>query len=1509
MLKLFNKEHVAIGALTNLKDYKIEYLLSGEDLVEFSLSITDENIHLAEEEGYVQNKFNEYVIKAIDPSKSYKRFSCMVNVESIKGKSIANFDTSNNTITDTIRLAIAGTGWILSDNNITKRRTVRLKNTNALEVLREVRKVFRVDFRFDAINKIIYVYEKFGSDKGVYFTDELNLIDLKVPSETHNYTTRLYPYGKDGLNIVDINNGKEYIENFQYSNKVIELIWEDNRYTIIDHLKEDAVAKLEELSKPKRTYQADIADLAKYSEEYNFLDFFLGDTITLISKSEKFRDKQRIIKYIEYPNDPSQNTCELGNTTLTFEEFQQENEYKNQVVDNITTDNGTIDGSTVDGIHTDQIYDFKSQVIQTVDFSAINAKITNLEATNVTITGELNSVKANIGTLTSNIAIIDKLTITHSASINDLQSNKASITQLEAVNATISVLEANVGKIETLVNGNLSSENIQTGGITSDKLTISNGYIKNAMIDSLDVSKVNAGNISTNKFRIKSDNGNMVIADNTIQIRDNSRVRVQIGKDASNDYNMYVWDSKGNLMFDATGLKSNGIKDKIIRNDMISDNANIDGGKLNINSVVSSINNGSTTIKSSKVQLDGTNQTLDVSFNSLKTEVQCIEVGGRNLVLSSELPPFSPNNTGTGNRVSMSEGSIKFNRSKPDNGKLVSQYLFLKDSRVSEPLLLDGSTKYTLAMDFRTNKDTIIELYISTGEHTKIAIKAGIWTRVKCEGITLSSTSDMACIFRTDTIDTIVDYKMLKLENGNKVSGWSPSPEEVEGNISNLKEITTTQSTTISVMQGQINTAINNTQIVKDGKTILLKDDYNRTVQTVDSMKSTIGSHTTQIDQATGDITKVETRVNTVERDLNGIATRVSSTETNINTVNNLANNANNKALSAEQLAKAMSDSKMIHLDPNFRKGYNNVSAYNNANNGNVTVTRITKVSDCPTTSTHYLEIKHIGAGSPGFGGFYQNITSRANAIFIQKFIAKLPNGYALNTASNSMGTGYTDKWLTPNQGTGKWETYMREVRCGATGTFSSGGHVYVSGSPTPTTSSPLVWYLAYCTCFDLTDNDETVNSLKTELSTTTSKVSSIETNLTSIASRVSSVESTTTSINGQINNLSTRMNSAEQKITDSSIISTVSSQFYSKGQSDSMYTNKSTFEQTVDDFTFKFDRSGSENLWKNSWLKAGSAFWDYVHWYNGDGSPESSDISVTTGNNSDGWVPLGQKVMRIINYGGNRQENTHWHGVRQFIKVEPFTSYTFSFYVAQHRTKGCMIEFKRRDNGENFASLFTSPDDISNSQNWNASFENNFTLVKRTILVPRDCNEIEVLVWSCGRTSENASYLWVAMPQFERGFIATARRLNSNEVYSDTTRIDEEGVIVYHDNGDYTRMSSQGLKRHRSNGDAKGDYHYLTHYVGFTTLSDPNGYIWIQLPNDFKNKHFTAYATISDTWQDSWNWGEPWVVQRFVVYVETSMIDYANARVPIKGYRTDKNYSTGARRNKEVAGLLLVIA
>ena len=167
---------------------------------------------------------------------------------------------------------------------------------------------------------------------------------------------------------------------------------------------------------------------------------------------------------------------------------------------------------------------------------------------------------------------------------------------------------------------------------------------------------------------------------------------------------------------------------------------------------------------------------------------------------------------------------------------------------------------------------------------------------------------------------------------------------------------------------------------------------------------------------------------------------------------------------------------KMLYADPEFKKGYNGVYKYTNSSNvdpdyiaSKLTVERVTKPSDAPTQSGYCLKVTCKAAQTPGYGGVSQSITSRANAVFVQKIIAKIPVGYKINTASNSMGTGYTDTWLTPTEGTGKYTTYLRKVVCGATGTFSTGGYVYITGNPAPSESAPLEWYIAYMTAFDLT--------------------------------------------------------------------------------------------------------------------------------------------------------------------------------------------------------------------------------------------------------------------------------------------------------------------------------------------------------------------------------------------------------------------------------------------------------
>ena len=1224
MLKLYNKEHVAIDTLTDTKDLKIEYVLSGEDLLEFSLSISDEKINLLEEEGYIRTKDNEYVIKAIDPSDNFKRFSCNINVEALVGKAIASFDTSNNNVNDTIRLAIAGTGWILADNNITKRRTVRLTNTNALEVLREVRKVFRVDIRYDAINKIIYVYEQFGEDRGVYFSDELNLKSFSIPSDTYDYVTRLYPKGKDGLTIASINNGKEYIENFQYSNKVLELIWEDNRYTDVNSLKEDAEVKLDELSKPKRTYQASISDLAKQSEEYNFLDFFLGDTITLLSKQEKFRDKQRIVKYIQYPDDPSQNSCELGNTTLTFEELQKENEAKNNTIDAIASDNGTIDGSKVENLPAENITNLDVEVAKIVNLEAISIKVNKLEAANVTITGKLNAIEGEFGTLKANIATIDKITVTHTAQINNLEAKKASIVQLEAVFATIGTVEAEVAKIQTLVNGNLTSENIHSLHLTSASVTVENRFIKNAMIENLDVSKVNAGDISTNKFRIKSDDGGIEIVGATQQFKDkNNKVRVQIGRDKNNNFTFSLFDETGvGVLIDHTGIKKGAIANDLIVSDMIASDS-VGEKQINYSSFVTGFNKdaNTNTIKSTKIMLNNQNQTLDIAFNSIKTQV-----------------------------------------------------------------------------------------------------------------------------------DT-------------------------------TKALTESHSTTIGIMQGQISTAINNTQIVKDGQTILLKDDYNRTVQTIDSMKNTISSHTSQI---SGLNSTVSTQGSSINQLKSQIALKVEQTDITT-AVNNMHIGTRNYILKSSDQYKTVT----------FSGWQSDISSRTLASMGLKAGDIVTFRFYVKTGSNEILAMLKFGADN----GSYTEISSISslNLAGINTVLAN-NEGYVTitceipsvslatgNTTTNPIGQPITNVTFRIRHRTNTLTSTVQYKEA----KFEKGNKV-TDWTPAPE------------------DVDSSISSIDSKITTTNNKVSSIETNLSSITSRVSNVESKQTTVDGKVSSLETRMSTTESKITESAITNTVKKNFYTKSETDSAITSKgyqtaSQVQQTVDKFEVKFEESGGYSLLRNSAFKDGTNQWKTLRWDTSGGGTCSTYVEKI----GSLYTPTNRNsICTAVRNIPSDSSNIMRAGFdSEYISCNANTVYTFSALFAMHRATKGILELICYDSNNKRLSITTT----EITQKSGGKDRKNWTKITKSFTTHANASFILIRVYMDRYTgsSPNSAVIWMLEPILLNGNYSDIMWTpNSDEVYTGITTIDKDGITITNTSSStYTQIDSESFRVEDNNGGTVAEF------------------------------------------------------------------------------------------------------
>lgn len=179
-----------------------------------------------------------------------------------------------------------------------------------------------------------------------------------------------------------------------------------------------------------------------------------------------------------------------------------------------------------------------------------------------------------------------------------------------------------IANIESLLAGNVTSGNVTTITLNSLNSVVERSFVVDQIAKNLYVDDLLAGDISTNRFRIVSDDGGIVISGATQQWYDkNKNVRMQAGRDASDNFTFALFDESGTgILIDHRGIHEKAIPDQIIVDSMISDEANINGEKIDIKSLVKEVNGSSETIKSSKILYDPTGQSLEIAFGSLKKD-------------------------------------------------------------------------------------------------------------------------------------------------------------------------------------------------------------------------------------------------------------------------------------------------------------------------------------------------------------------------------------------------------------------------------------------------------------------------------------------------------------------------------------------------------------------------------------------------------------------------------------------------------------------------------------------------------------------------------------------------------------------------------------------------------------------------------------------------------------------------------------------------------------------------
>lgn len=324
MIELYDREKNKICLLDKSEQICITSTLSsGDKEIKFSYPKHEMAAREITCECYLRTKTDEYVVKDVAEGDEKYNISATLNLEELETDLyLQGFESVEMTIRECLNKVLNNTGWKIGECQITKRRTIRNEQKCCtLEIIKQCIKTYTAEISYHSLSKTLDIFETVGEYKGSYFMDSLNIRKMRVAKNSYDFYTRIIPIGKDNL-FIDVD-GKNYIENMQYCNKVKTLIWKDERYVRTDALIEDATKKLSELSKPYSVYEVEVMDLASLNIEFKeIFQYSLGDTILLISKEEKIKEKQRIVKMYEYPMEQDKNKCELSSVIKSFADIQ-----------------------------------------------------------------------------------------------------------------------------------------------------------------------------------------------------------------------------------------------------------------------------------------------------------------------------------------------------------------------------------------------------------------------------------------------------------------------------------------------------------------------------------------------------------------------------------------------------------------------------------------------------------------------------------------------------------------------------------------------------------------------------------------------------------------------------------------------------------------------------------------------------------------------------------------------------------------------------------------------------------------------------------------------------------------------------------------------------------------------------------------------------------------------------------------------------------------------------------
>jgi len=257
----------------------------------------------------------------------------------------------SSTAENALDTLLDGSGWLVGLVTVTGIHDLESEKQSLLWNLWKVQELWGGVLVFDSINKTVSLLDDadWGQDNGVQIRYGKNQKSIRR-KVVYDIVTRLVPLGKDGLTIASVNNGLLYIDNFQYTNKVWEDIWENQEYDDPADLKAAAEKYLAKISRPQVTYTINLVDLSS-KEGYEIEAFDNGDWMTMFDPDlSPNGTKSQIYKYEYDVFEPwSDVQVELGDPEENFFDMLADHGRAADLVNNVVRPNPSV-GNLLKGV-------------------------------------------------------------------------------------------------------------------------------------------------------------------------------------------------------------------------------------------------------------------------------------------------------------------------------------------------------------------------------------------------------------------------------------------------------------------------------------------------------------------------------------------------------------------------------------------------------------------------------------------------------------------------------------------------------------------------------------------------------------------------------------------------------------------------------------------------------------------------------------------------------------------------------------------------------------------------------------------------------------------------------------------------------------------------------------------------------------------------------------------------------------------------------------------------------